>query len=180
MTIVCRRLPRHRPVGHGSPQQGKAGPGKRADLATRILRGADQAAEVHQGLVEGPRLARRQQFPGQLLDPLPAAPALERLVNIEEAGEDPHDIGIDDRHILTEGDAGDRGGGIRARCPAGNAGPRPRRGSCRHAAPRAAARPGAGPRPAVIAQPLPILEDLLPLGGRQGGHVRKPGDPRQK
>ncbi|GBD10277.1 hypothetical protein HRbin22_02544 [Candidatus Thermoflexus japonica] len=82
---------------------------ERARRTARRLRGAEGGAQVHQGLIEIPRLAAREKAFRQGLQPTPARRPPRILLHREEPRQHPHPVPIDGGEILPEGDAEDRG-----------------------------------------------------------------------
>ena len=168
-----------RPLGPGGAARQGLGPAAeaaaagappRTAAAARRARDADGGAEIHQGLgaVAGPvgggelgREAPQGRLGGR-----------QRHLDREEAGEHAFDIAVDRHRRALEGDGRDRGGGIGP-----DAGKRAQRrlGLWKPAPQLVAHDPGAfveTARAAVIAQPLPCVQDLIELGPGEIGQAR--------
>lgn len=179
-----RRLPnpprgprrgRHRNRFHPPRRMRAAVRRQRAAAADRSRGRADRRAEVHQGLVERSRAAARHERRGDPPDRLVAG-AAHGLGVAAEPCQHPPRVGLDDRRRQIERDRGDRPG----RVPP-HPGKRPQSGDRprKHAAVLGHERLGRGvqlPGPPIIAQPLPMLEDLRFARPREMADAGEPAE----
>ena len=87
---------------------------ERADEAHGFAREADGGAEFHDGLVVGGGIAGVEEGVGEGLELGAGLGAGDVVLEGEEAGEDAHDVAVEDGERNAEGDAADGGGGVGA------------------------------------------------------------------
>lgn len=145
----------------------------RAIVAGGSPGGAGSLAELHEGGVEGPRVMVRHQGrrPGPEL--VLSGGRIDRHPLVEEAGEDPCDVGIDDGAGEVEGERGDGTRGVSPESRKGGEG-----GGIAGEAAVVLVEDGAGrflevADPVVVTEPFPGLEELGLGGGSEGLEVGK-------
>lgn len=174
------------PLGARGPDRERSRVGQRSEADTvrrdrtngtaRVVGKADRLAELHQGLVEGPRLVRHDRRAEEPIESRRRSGARQGLPLGREARRHPANVGVHGDDRLAKGHAGNSGGDVGTH--AGQLGPllpgaRPTALAGTDDHPRGLPK---SPGPSVVPRSRPYPEDLLLGCGRERLDRGKPTD----